>query len=100
MQYAAFNSVVHKLLHAASCCVLGRQHLHHCMAARRAENRLRGKQVLLHAAQQREGEEWQKLEMAKVGNGDLHTPLVGVIRRVPGFISKFDPGYALRLAAE
>ena len=49
--YADFNSVVHKLLHAASCCVLGRQHLHHCMAARRAENRLQGKFVLLHASQ-------------------------------------------------
>ena len=58
VQYAAFNSVVHKLLHAASCCVLGRQHLHHCMAARRAENRLRGKQVLLHAAQQAELRWW------------------------------------------
>ena len=49
--YAAFNSIVHKLLHAASTVVLGRQHLHHCMAARRAVNRLQGKFVLLHALQ-------------------------------------------------
>ena len=56
--YADFNSVVHKLLHASSCCVLGRQHLHHCMAARRAENRLRGRQVLLHAAQREELRWW------------------------------------------
>ena len=49
--YADFNSVVHKLLHAASTVVLGRQHLHHCMTARRAENRLQGKFVLLYAPQ-------------------------------------------------
>ena len=56
--YAAFNSVVHKLLHAASCCVLGRQHLHHCMAARRASNRLRLKRVLVHEAAQAELRWW------------------------------------------
>ena len=56
--YVAFNSIVHKLLHAASTVVLGRQHLHHCMAARRAVNRLQGKFVLLHAPQVVELQWW------------------------------------------
>ena len=56
--YAEFNSMVHKLLHAASTVVLGRQHLHHCMAARRTENRLHGKFVLLHAPQVTELQWW------------------------------------------
>ena len=56
--YAEFNSMVHKLLHAAATVVLGRQHLHHCMAARRAENRLHGKFVLLHAPQVAELRWW------------------------------------------
>ena len=56
--YADFNSVVHKLLHAASTVVLGRQHLHHCMTARRAENRLQGKFVLLYAPQVAELRWW------------------------------------------
>ena len=49
--YAEFNSLVHKLLHASSTIVLGRQHLHHCMAARKAVNRLRSKAVLLYEPQ-------------------------------------------------
>ena len=56
--YAEFNSMVHKLLHAASTVVLGRQHLHHCMAARRTVNRLQGKFVLLHAPQIAELQWW------------------------------------------
>ena len=34
--YAEFNSLVHKLLHASSVVVLGRQHVHHCMPVLRA----------------------------------------------------------------
>ena len=34
------NSVVHKLLHASLCIVLGRQHVHHLMRALRAATRL------------------------------------------------------------
>ena len=48
--YADFNSLVHKLLHASSVVVLGRQHAHHCMAARRAENRLASPLVLVGEA--------------------------------------------------
>ena len=56
--YAAFNSVVHKLLHAAATVVLGRQHLHHCMAARKASNRLAGSYALLHEPQVAELRWW------------------------------------------
>ena len=56
--YAAFNSVVHKLLHAAATVVLGRQHLHYCMAARKATNRLAGSFVLLHPPQVTELQWW------------------------------------------
>ena len=56
--YAAFNSVVHKLLHAAATVVLGRQHLHHCMAARKATNRLAGSYALLHVPQVEELRWW------------------------------------------
>ena len=37
----SFNSLVHKLLHAACVVVLGRQHLFHCLRALRAEVRSR-----------------------------------------------------------
>ena len=56
--FAAFNSVVHKLLHASATVVLGRQHLHYCMAARKATNRLAGAHVLLHPSQVAELEWW------------------------------------------
>ena len=58
--YADFNSHVHKLLHASSTVVLGRQHLHHCMAALRAENRLRAKAVLVHEQQDIELRWWRE----------------------------------------
>ena len=45
--YDIFNSLVHKLLHSAATVVLGRQHVHYCMAALRAPNRLRTKAVLV-----------------------------------------------------
>ena len=40
------NSMVHKLLHAASCTPLGRQHLHHLMGARRGGSALQQGKVL------------------------------------------------------
>ena len=58
VDYNTFNSLVHKLLHASSTVVLGRQHLHHCLAARHVDNRLRGNAVILHHAQRTELEWW------------------------------------------
>jgi len=55
--FGDYNSVVHKLLHSSSTVVLGRQHTHHCMAALRAENRMRAR-ALLHEPQQRELAWW------------------------------------------
>ena len=56
--YASFNSTLHKLLHAASVVVLGRQHVYHLMAARNATNRMSEPVVLVHAAQVAELEWW------------------------------------------
>ena len=42
------NSVVHKLLHASSCIVLGRQHVHHLMRCLRATTRLGPSKSLLN----------------------------------------------------
>ena len=55
---AEFTSLVHKLLHASSTVVLGRQHLHRCMAAMRAETRLHSRAVLLFEPQLEELRWW------------------------------------------
>ena len=41
------NSVVHKLLHACTCIVLGRQHVHHLLRCLRVATRLYGTTVVL-----------------------------------------------------
>ena len=41
------NALVHKLLHAATCIVLGRQHLYHLMRALKASNRLDAHKAIL-----------------------------------------------------
>ena len=56
--FADFSSLVHKLLHAASTVVLGRQHLHHCISALHAPNRLHSRAVLLHEPQAAELRWW------------------------------------------
>ena len=56
--HADFNSLVHKLLHASSTVVLGRQHVHHCLEALRAENRMRVRSVLLFEQQLAELRWW------------------------------------------
>lgn len=56
--YNHLNSLVHKLLHAASLIVLGRQHLWHLKAALRARNSLRCGGCILHAPALRELEWW------------------------------------------
>ena len=48
MPYNDLNSLVHKLLHAASLIVLGRQHLWHLKRALRARNELRSGDCILN----------------------------------------------------
>lgn len=59
VQYPALNSLVHKLLHAASLIVLGRQHLWHLKQALRVgRNGLRSGACLLHGGAQSELRWW------------------------------------------
>ena len=56
--YNHLNSLVHKLLHAASLIVLGRQHLWHLKAALRVRNSLRCGGCILHQPALNELEWW------------------------------------------
>ena len=58
VQYGEFNSLVHRLLHASATVVLGRQHVHHCMQALRARNRMEQAVVLLYEPQLKELRWW------------------------------------------
>lgn len=58
MPYNHLNSLVHKLLHAASLIVLGRQHLWHLKAALRVRNSLRCGGCILHQPALNELEWW------------------------------------------
>ena len=62
--FGDFNSVVHKLLHASATVLLGRQHLHRCMQARKAANNLAGSYVILHEPQVAELR-WWLLQLAE-----------------------------------
>jgi hypothetical protein len=62
--FGDFNSVVHKLLHASATVLLGRQHLHRCMQARKAANHLAGSYVILHEPQVAELR-WWLLQLAE-----------------------------------
>ena len=56
--YQLLNSLVHRLLHAASVIVMGRQHLHYMRQATRVTNRLGGNRCLLWARAQTELRWW------------------------------------------
>jgi hypothetical protein len=56
--YQLLNSLVHRLLHAASVIVMGRQHLFYMRQATRAVNRLRGQRCLLWERGQQELRWW------------------------------------------
>lgn len=62
--FGDFNSVVHKLLHASATVLLGRQHLHRCMQARKATNHLAGSYTILHEPQVAELR-WWLLQLAE-----------------------------------
>ena len=47
MQADDLNSIVHKLLHAFTCIVLGRQHIHHLKRCNRASRAVTGQAVVL-----------------------------------------------------
>ena len=56
--YQLLNSLVHRLLHAASVIVMGRQHLHYMRQATRVTNRLGGNRCLLWGRGQQELRWW------------------------------------------
>ena len=52
------NSVVHKLLHASTCIVLGRQHIHHLMRCLQASKDARGGSAVLGSLAKQELRWW------------------------------------------
>ena len=64
--YQLLNSLVHRLLHAASVIVMGRQHLYYMRQATRVVNRLAGHRCLLWSRAQQELRWW----IAKLGEDE------------------------------
>ena len=76
--FDTFNSLVHKLLHACTAVVFGRQHLFYCLRALHAVVSLRaGRMVTVSEAVVQELRWWEAaLERARSGGVSRHAPLL------------------------
>ena len=69
VDFDELNSTVHRLLHAASVIVLGRQHLYYVRQALHASNRMRGDKCVLQARARAELGWWQRQLSASESEG-------------------------------
>lgn len=67
VQFESLNSLVHKLLHASSAVVLGRQHMYHLLRARRRSGGLRACSRALGVAAQVELRWWVERLSEQIG---------------------------------